>query len=240
MTIASQINAPAARSYAGQPRRNRPRSITMTVLSCVLPPLIVVYVLGAISSAPPYDHALQFGKGGMIAAASAMMLAAGATAAAITYYIKRKSSRALRIHAWLVAALTLALVALDMLIVPHQALGLGVTDTRAAISTPWSATTALATAALIASGLALFYQELRRPALVLEFLVAGLVLVGIQIGIDLLAVKQSAFTRICSQSAGMLAASQFMLAMTAACIDQIDRRFATGRPLLDWLVGPSP
>jgi len=240
MTITSEIYAVTSTGRSAQAERSRPRSITMTVLSCLMPPLIVIYFLGAIASAPPYDHALQFGQGGMIAAASALMFAAGAMAAAITFYIKRKSSRSLSVYAWLVAALALAFVAFDRLIMPREALNLAMSGTLAAISTHWTATTVLGSAALIAAGLALFYRELRRPALVLEFLVAGFVLVGIQIGIDMLALKPSAFTEVSDQSAGMLAASQFMLAMSAACVDQIDCRFRPGRPLLEWLDIPSP
>ncbi len=233
MTIASEIGVAASRRRVAQPRRSRPRSITMTVLSCVLPPVIVLYVLGAIGAAPSYDYALQFGAGGMIAAASALMLAAAAMAAAITFYIKRKSSRSLDIYAWLVAAAVLAFAALDTLIMPSEALNIAMAHATAAISPRWTATTALATGALVAAGLALFYSEIRRPALVLEFLVAGLVLVGIQVGIDIMAVKQSAFAEISNQSAGILAASQFMLAMTSACVDQIDRQFTPDRPLLE-------
>ena len=240
MTIASEMSVATSSRRADQAERSRPRSITMAVLSCVLPPLIVIYVLGAIGLAPSYDYALQFGEGGMIAAASALMLAAGAMAAAVTFYIKRKSSRSLGIYAWLVAAMVLAFVAFDTLIMSDEALNVALSNTAAAISSRWTATTAFAFGALVAAGLALFYREIRRPALVLEFLVAGLVLVGIQVGIDMLTVKQSAFTEISHQSAGILAASQFMLAMTGACVDQIDRQFTPGRPLLDWLVNPSP
>ena len=240
MTTAYEMSVAVSGRRAGRAERSHPRSITMIVLSCILPPVIVIYVLGAIGAAPSHDYAAQFGEGGMIAAASGLMLAAGAMAAAITFYIKRKSSRSPGIYAWLVAAVVLAFVALEPLIIPREALDMAISQTTAAISTRWTATSALAFGALVAAGLALFHSEIRRPALVLEFLVAGLVLVGIQIGIDMLAVKQSAFTEISNHSAGILAASQFMLAMTGACIDQIDRQFTPGRPLLDWLVNPSP
>ncbi len=240
MTIPAHITTATAVSSSGLGERNRPRSATMTVVSCVLPPLIVVYVLGAVGAAPPYDFAHQFGVGGMIETASALMLIVGATAAAITFYIKQKSSPSPRIYVWLAASGALIWLAVDGLILLPRKLGLLISPTTDVMPAHWTSGSVLACGAVAAAGLALFYRELRRPALVLEFLLAGLVMAGIQIGTDMLTEQQATISLISGQSAGILAASQFMLAMTAACVDLIDRHFAPGRPVLDWLINPTP
>ena len=229
------------RRRLGHDRRNQPRSMTMTVMSCLFPPLIVLYVLGATGSVPDYDQARQFWAGGMIAAASSLLLAAAALAALLNFYIKRKLPHTWRIHIWLVVAVGLAFMALG---------DLGALPGMAGAAMPWNpvAMPAQLSAWFVfelaicslggAAAISLFAREFWRPALVLEFLVAGFVLYGIHLGIATWATVPSAFTQIVDASARLLASSQFMLAMMAACVDQIDEHFALGRPIYDWLLNP--
>ncbi len=229
------------RHHFGADRRNQPRSMTMTVMSCLFPPLIVLYVLGATGSVPAYDSARQFGQVGMIAAASSLMLAAAALAAVLNFYIKRKLPHTWRIHNWLVVAAGLGFMALDDL---AAILGMRVAAmpwTPVAIPvqlSAWFVFEVVMSTLGGAAAIALFAREFWRPALVLEFLVAGFVLYGIHLGIEAWATVPTTFTLIVDESARLLASSQFMLAIMAACVDQIDEHFAPGRPILDWLTNP--
>ncbi len=223
----------------GLGKRNQPRSMTMTVVSSLFPPLIVLYVLGAIGSVPAYDYARQFGEGGMIAAASSLMLAAAALAAVLNFYIRRKLPHGWRIHIWLAVAAGLAFMALDDLAaipgLSAAAMPASPVSMPAQLSGWFVFEVAMCTLGGVAA-IALFAREFWRPALVLEFLVAGFTLYGIHLGIETWATTPTAFSLIVDESARLLASSQFMLAMMAACIDQIDEHFAPGRPMLDWLL----